>query len=94
MTRKGREGVNWDSSDGNVGESERYFNHLQTAPEWDENVGSLVSVFTGLLGGEIGGGRNAEQKYNEASFYFFLLAGILILEWWLVLVSIYKDISS
>ena len=42
--------VKWDSSDGNVGESERYFNHLQTAPEWDENVGSLVSVFTGLLG--------------------------------------------
>lgn len=42
--------VKWDSSDGIVGESERYFNHLQTAPEWDENVGSLVSVFTGLLG--------------------------------------------
>ena len=42
--------VKWESSDGIVGESERYFNHLQTAPEWDENVGSLVSVFTGLLG--------------------------------------------
>ena len=65
MTRKGREGVNWDSSDGNVGESERYFNHLETAPEWDENVGSLVSVFTGLLG-ERQEATILRKKYNVA----------------------------